>query len=197
MNTLTHSSPDITEAKRALRSQLQQKREATPATARVEASQSVKLHFIDFPHLTYAKSFAGYYAMRAEIDVLPIFNHMARYNKQMALPRVHGQYLTFHPWKPGEPLHTDPMGVKVPLTQHHFIPEVVLVPLLGFDSRGYRIGYGGGFYDRSIAALRQTGAPPLFFGVAYSDQEVEQIPTEPHDQKLDGILTEKGASLFS
>lgn len=185
------------EAKAALRRQMLSLRENMPASQRVEASQSVKLHFIDFPHLTYAKSFAGYYAIRGEVDVLPIFNHMAKYNKTMALPRIHGQYLTFHSWRPGEPLQDEGMGIKVPYGANHFIPEVLLVPLLAFDKRGYRLGYGGGYYDRSIAALRQMGIAPLCVGVAYSQQEVDALPAEPHDQKLDGILTEKGVSLFA
>ena len=71
------------------------------------------------------------------------------------------------------------------------------MPLLAFDARGYRLGYGGGYYDRSMKALRHMGIAPLFFGVAYSQQEVPALPAEAHDQKLDGILTEKGVSLFS
>lgn len=192
-----HTAPTLAQAKAQLREHMLSLRQNMPAMQRVEAAQSVKLHFIDFPHLTYAKSFAGYSAIRGEVDILPIFNHMAKYDKQMALPRTHGQYLTFHSWKPGEPLQDDHLGIKVPLGASHFIPEVVLVPLLAFDNRGYRLGYGGGFYDRSMHALRQMGVAPLFFGVAYSEQEVASIPTEPHDQKLDGILTEKGVSLFS
>ncbi len=188
---------DTTQIKAQLRQQALQLRQNIPAAQRVEYAQSVKLHFIDFPHLTYAKSFAGYYAVRGEVDVLPIFNHMAKYEKHMALPRTHGQYLTFHSWRPGEPLQDDHLGIKVPFGEAHFIPEVVLVPLLAFDSRGYRLGYGGGYYDRSMQALRNMNIAPLFIGVAYSEQEMPELPIEPHDQKLDGILTEKGVSLFS
>jgi 5-formyltetrahydrofolate cyclo-ligase len=188
---------DTAQTKAQLRQHALERRQNIPLTQRVEYAQSVKLHFIDFPHLTYAKSFAGYYAVRGEVDILPIFNHMAKYEKHMALPRTHGQYLTFHSWRPGEPLQDDHLGIKVPFGEAHFIPEVVLVPLLAFDARGYRLGYGGGYYDRSMQALRQMSISPLFIGVAYSDQEVPDLPTEPHDQKLDGILTEKGVSLFS
>lgn len=198
--TTTYAPPSLSvaaQAKAQLRQQMLTARQSMPAMQRVEAAQSVKLHYIDFPHLTYAKSFAGYYAVRGEVDVLPIFNHMARYSKQMALPRIAGEYLTFHSWRPGEALQDGPLGIKVPLGTQHFIPEVVLVPLLAFDARGYRLGYGGGYYDRSMAALRNIGVSPLFIGVAYSDQEVPEIPAELHDQKLDGILTEKGVSLFS
>ena len=193
----THTLQDVAQQKAQLRQRMLDWRQNLPTPQRVEAAQSVKLHFIDFPHLTYAKSFAGYSAIRGEVDVLPIFNHMARYEKHMALPKVHGQYLTFHLWKPGEHLQQDQFGIKTPYGAQHFIPEVVLVPLLAFDARGYRLGYGGGYYDRSMHALRKMGTAPLFFGVAYSEQEVPQIPMEPHDEKLDGILTEKGASLFS
>jgi 5-formyltetrahydrofolate cyclo-ligase len=72
----------------------------------------------------------------------------------------------------------------------------VLVPLLAFDGEGYRLGYGGGYYDRAIANLRRSPAPPLFIGVAYSMQEIEQVPTNENDLPLDGILTELGVSMF-
>ncbi len=73
---------------------------------------------------------------------------------------------------------------------------MVLVPLLAFDSAGFRLGYGGGYYDRTIEAMRQFETPPLFIGVAFGMQEVDSLPAEMHDQQLDGILTEVGVSMF-
>ena len=72
-----------------------------------------------------------------------------------------------------------------------------LVPLLAYDSKGYRLGYGGGYYDATMAAMRRFETPPLFIGVGYSMQELERVPTHEGDQRLDGILTELGVSMFS
>ncbi len=189
---------DIATNKAQLRQQMLQARQELPTATRLEAAESVKLHFADHPHLTYAQSFAGYYAVRGEVDILPIFNHMAKFKKLMALPRTHGQFLYFHGWAPGKPLEDGAYGIKVPpATSFTMLPEVILVPLLAFDDRGYRLGYGGGYYDRVIAALRQSvEKPPLFVGVAYDMQEAPALPIEPHDQKLDAILTNEGVSMF-
>jgi 5-formyltetrahydrofolate cyclo-ligase len=76
------------------------------------------------------------------------------------------------------------------------MPAIILVPLLAFDGEGYRLGYGGGYYDRTMEAMRQFDSPPLFIGVGYSMQEIDQVPTDDHDAPLDGILTELGVSIF-
>lgn len=187
--------------KNALRQQMLTKRQAVAPGERLRMAQSIKLHFADHPHLTYAQSFAGYYAMRGELDVLPIFNHMQRFHKVMALPRMLPQrQLRFYQWQPGEPLEEGAYGVKQPPeTATECVPEVVLVPLLAFDTRGFRLGYGGGYYDRLMQTMRtQTETkPPLFIGVAMSLQEIPDVPTEPHDAPLDGVLTEMGVSLFT
>ncbi len=176
------------------------KREAIPAATRLEAAQAVANHFADHPYLTYAASFAGYYAMRGEMDVLPVFNRMARFHKRTALPAIHApeQPLIFREWQPGVPLEAAAFGTKQPLAeQPELVPEVVLVPLLAFDTAGHRIGYGSGYYDRTIRTLRQTlERPPWFIGTAFAIQEVPHIPTDESDQPLDGILTEEGVSVF-
>ncbi len=91
-----------------------------------------------------------------------------------------------------------PLGVEEPLpTTPAIMPEIILVPLLAFDGEGYRLGYGGGYYDRTMEAMRRFETPPKFIGVAYGMQEIDQVPTGEYDQKLDGILTELGVSMFS
>lgn len=187
-------------SKESLREQLQRTRAAMSASARLEAAAAMALHFSDHPYLTYAASFAAYVSMRAEAEPLPIFTRMAKFGKRTALPRIgDDDMLHFHEWSPGHPLEEGLHGTRQPeASSPEFIPEVVLVPLLGFDAQGYRLGYGGGYYDRTIAHLRATcEKPPLFVGMAFAAQEVPHIPTEPHDARLDGILTEHGASFFS
>jgi 5-formyltetrahydrofolate cyclo-ligase len=122
---------------------------------------------------------------------------MARYRKRTALPRAEGQNLAFHEWKRGDALKRNTLGVEEPLVEAEiFLPEIILVPLLAFDGDGYRLGYGGGYFDRTMRALRETAHPPQFIGVAYGLQEVEQVPIDDGDEKLDGILTEFGVSMF-
>lgn len=192
-----HTTADT---KQALRQEMLARREAIPAATRLEAAQAIANHFADHPYLTYAGSFAGYYAMRGEVDVLPVFNRMARFHKRTALPAIHApeQPLIFREWQPGVRLEAAAFGTKQPAAdQPEFIPEVVLVPLLAFDAVGHRIGYGSGYYDRTIQALRAAQAsPPWFIGTAFALQEVPHISAEESDQPLDGILTEEGVSVF-
>jgi len=189
----------IAAAKQHARQQAFSKRSAITGSVRLSASQSVANHFADHPYLTYAASFAGYYPIRDELDVLPIFNRMAAFHKQMALPHIQSTQplMTFKSWTPGQPLDTGAHGIKTTAeTAPDLIPEVVLVPLLAFNPSGYRLGYGGGYYDRVIAHYRTQGLPTRFFGVAYALQEDTSFPVDAHDQPLDGILTEEGVSMF-
>ena len=195
-----HTAPDrtLTVAKRKLREQMQQRRIALPHALVASASQSVARHFADHPILAFASSFAGYKAMRSEIDILPTFELMGRYRKTTALPCVMpDKSLLFRQWRPGDALMRHALGMEEPTADAPtLLPEIILVPLLAFDGDGYRLGYGGGYYDRTMQALREVEKPPLFIGVAYSLQEVEQVPTGAEDQPLDGILTEFGVSMF-
>jgi 5-formyltetrahydrofolate cyclo-ligase len=91
----------------------------------------------------------------------------------------------------GSPMEVGPFGILVPATGAWLVPALLLVPLLAFDAAGWRLGYGGGFYDRTLAALRAR-APTLAVGFAYAAQEVPEVPREPFDQRLDAVVTEAG-----
>lgn len=123
---------------------------------------------------------------------------MARFEKRTALPHLTPEKsMIFREWKLGDPLIRHAMGMEEPKAEAtEFIPEIILTPLIAFDGDGYRLGYGGGYYDRTMEALRALEKPPLFIGVAFSLQEVEQVPTDANDAPLDGILTELGVSMF-
>ncbi|HYE46858.1 MAG TPA: 5-formyltetrahydrofolate cyclo-ligase [Caulobacter sp.] len=137
---------------------------------------------------------ALYKALGAEIDPRPMADALSRRGWRLALPAVidlEGP-LEFRAWKPRDALARDLAGLLAPLESAPPVaPSLILVPLLAFDRRGHRLGQGGGFYDRTFAALRGAGAPPLI-GLAYQGQEVEAVPHGPFDQPLDGILTEAG-----
>ncbi len=189
---------DLVAEKRKLRQQMQAKRTQVSQAMAATASQAVARHFADHPILAFAESFAGYVAMRGEIDVLPVFEIMAKWDKTVALPCIRPEKnLHFREWSLGEPLVKSQVGSMEPLaTNPSIISAVVLVPLLAFDGDGYRLGYGGGYYDRTIHTMRGFKTPPLFIGVAYSAQEIARMPSDEHDQPLDGILTELGVSMF-
>ena len=102
-----------------------------------------------------------------------------------------GLPLRFALWEPGSTLIEGPFGAMIPAAPHWMEPEILIVPLVAFDARGGRLGYGGGFYDRTLEALRAR-RPTRAFGFAYAAQEDTSLPLEPTDQSLDFIITERG-----
>ena len=140
------------------------------------------------------KRLAGYMAMRTEIDPTAA---MAAHDGPVGVPVIlgAGQALKFREWSPGCAMMPGEFGAAIPAEGAWIEPEVLIVPLLAFDARGYRLGYGGGFYDRTLEGLRARG-PVLAVGFAFDAQEVAEVPTEPTDQRLDMIVTESGVRQF-
>ena len=104
--------------------------------------------------------------------------------------------LTFRAWRPGDAARLGAFGIHEPLPEaEELTPDVVLTPLLAFDRRGGRLGFGAGYYDATLEALRSRG-PVLAIGLAFETQEVDQVPTEPHDQRLDAVVTPAGIVRF-
>ena len=99
--------------------------------------------------------------------------------------------LAFRTWRPGVATVAGPLGVEVPVEGEPAEPDVLLVPMLAFDGRGHRLGYGGGFYDRTIAGLRARGRVTAF-GFAYAAQQVDEVPDGETDMRLDAVITEAG-----
>ncbi len=132
---------------------------------------------------------AGYWPIRGEIDPRPLLLALGR---PIALPVTGGRgtVLGFRLWRPGEPLAPGPFGLSEP-TGPPAAPDLLLVPLLAYDACGNRLGYGGGYYDRTIAA---TGVPAI--GAAYAAQEVAAVPVGPDDRPLAGVVTEAGLRFF-
>ncbi len=136
------------------------------------------------------RALSGYMPMRTEIDPLPA---MAAHQGPVCVPVIIGkqQPLKFREWSPGSAMIVGEFGALIPETGAWIEPEVVIVPLLAFDARGYRLGYGGGFYDRTLQHLRAK-RPTIAIGFAFSTQEIAQVPIDEHDQRLDAIITEQG-----
>ena len=132
---------------------------------------------------------SGYWPMRGEADPRPA---LAAHAGPVCLPVVEarGRPLRFRRWAPGDPLVSGAYGAMVPAEDAgELAPDVLIVPLLAFDRAGYRLGYGGGFYDRTLQALRATG-PRQAIGLAFAAQEVAAVPRTATDQPLDLIVTE-------
>ena len=140
------------------------------------------------PHA--GRALAGYMAMRTEIDPTAA---MAAHQGPVCVPVIvaAAQPLRFREWTPGCAMMLGAFGAMIPAEGGWIEPEVLIVPLLAFDARGYRLGYGGGFYDRTLQALRARH-PTLAIGFAFAAQEMPQVPVDATDQRLDAILTENG-----
>ena len=186
---------DVAEAKRALRERaLAQRKAIAPEDAgrAARALRDLALGAVPFPR---GASIAGYWPLSGELDVQPLLGALSKRGHSTALPVVvaRGQPLAFRTWKPGDGLERAGFGLSVPQREApELTPRVLLVPLLAFDSCGRRIGWGGGFYDRTIAALRAKGAL-LAVGVGFAAQEVSMVPTESFDVPLDWVVTERAA----
>ncbi|MGR3292210.1 MAG: 5-formyltetrahydrofolate cyclo-ligase [Paracoccaceae bacterium] len=139
---------------------------------------------------------SGYMPIRTEIDTLPALAVLSK-THTIAVPVVlgSGQPLEFHRWRPGCPMKAGAFGARIPVAAEPIVPKVVILPLLAFDARGYRLGYGGGFYDRTLEILRSRGLV-LAVGFAYDAQEIDNVPTEATDQPLDAVVTERDIRCF-
>ncbi len=137
---------------------------------------------------------AGYMPMRTEIDPLPA---MATHIGPLCVPVIvaRGAALRFRHWTPDCVLEPGAFGALIPTSGDWLVPTVLIVPLLAFDARGYRLGYGGGFYDRTLATLRK-GGPVTAIGYAFADQEVPEVPIDATDARLDAVVTEQGLRQF-
>ena len=135
---------------------------------------------------------AGYLPLQSEIDARPLMRALADAGHKLALPCIKRKEhpLEFRRYRFGDKLRGGAYNTREPLRGAELVePDIVLLPLLAFARNGMRLGYGGGFYDRTLADLRSK--KPIFAcGLAYAGQEVPVLPTDEYDQKLDGILTE-------
>jgi len=155
--------------------------------------------FADELSFPLGANIAGTWPIRDEADPSALMTALAAKGHSLALPCIiaREEPLQFRKWSERDATIVNLFGIAEPLEDAEVVaPQVVLVPMLAFDADGYRLGYGGGYYDRTLASLREAGMV-LAVGIAYAGQEVPRLPRKPHDEKLDLILTEKGVRRFT
>ena len=193
---------DIAAAKRTLRQDLMARRRAFAASpdARAAASRAIARHVLRLLPLADGVQVSVFWTFGDEIDTLPLLNALDALGATVCLPRLRGKDhpLAFHPWRPGDTLIPHRFGPLEPSADlPELLPQILLVPLLGFDGLGFRLGYGGGFYDRTLHLLRTEAPEPLAIGLAFACQEVPALPREPFDEHVAMVVTENGPRLFT
>jgi 5-formyltetrahydrofolate cyclo-ligase len=180
----------MTDAKAIARAEAEARRAAVPERARTAAAAALARAL----EAHAGRPVSGYLPIRSEADPLPAMA-LAALRGPVAVPVVvaRGAPLSFRRWHPGAVLEPGPLGTRAPpAAAGDLRPEILIVPCLAFDRAGYRLGYGGGFYDRTLAALRADGGPVLAIGFAFAAQEQAAVPRAAHDARLDAIVTENG-----
>jgi 5-formyltetrahydrofolate cyclo-ligase len=178
--------------KTELRRQALARRDALPAAERQQAAETIAARAFAVA-VAPGTIVAGFMPMKSEINPLPLLRALAGAGARLALPVVAGQGkpLIMRAWAFGEPLAAGVWGIREPEpAAPEVAPDILIVPLLAFDRAGQRVGYGAGYYDRTIAALRAR-QPVLAIGLAFAAQEIAAVPATPHDAPLDLVLTER------
>jgi len=189
----TRIDSTIDQRKAALRAQALSRRDSIPPAERAAAAEALARQPFPIP-VASGIVVAGYSPLKSELNPLPLMRRCAALGAQLALPVVagRGKPLIMRGFAFGEPLGSGVWGIREPLPDApEVFPDILLVPLLAFDRRGNRIGYGAGYYDRTISRLRTMKAITAI-GIAFSAQEFEDVPATSHDAPLDLVLTERG-----
>ncbi len=189
--------PGVPDAKAALRREVLARRRATHAARGGNAAHDLRERVL--AKITpQGKIIAGYWPLGDEIDLRPTLIALGEAGGQVVLPAVAGQglVLIFRGWRNGDPLDSGPFGTAHPPPRAPLLePDTLLLPLVAFDAKGNRLGYGAGYYDRTVASLRRR-RKTLVVGVAYDEQEVPEVPAAAHDQRLDGVITDRRTLWF-
>jgi 5-formyltetrahydrofolate cyclo-ligase len=182
------------EEKRAARTRALARRAAAFAQHGAEAGACLANHGLSFLELAPGAAVSGFSAIRDEIDPAALMQRLFGEGYRLALPVMQGKGLplVFRAWSPGDDMSKATWGIAEPLPgQPALDPDIVLVPLLAFDAQGYRLGYGGGFYDRTLERLRAI-KPVVAVGIAYDELKVDAVPHQSYDERLDWVLTPSG-----
>ena len=178
------------ELKDRLRSEGFSRRDALDKAFREYAARRIAGRALDCPELQSLTPVGGYWPIRSEVDSRPLMEALLDRGQDVALSQIIHPHLSWRLWRPGDVLIKGGFGVREPGPDAPGVfPSALLVPLVAFDRRGARLGYGKGHFDRAIAAL-DAKHPVLTIGLAYAVQEIEEVPVEPHDRMLDVIVTE-------
>jgi len=178
--------PDDPSQKSLLRTQLLAQRRQLSAERKAAAEAALCAHLLAWFEAHRITSLGVYFPIRQEPDLYPLYNALSTKGVHLSLPIIRGadQPLDFVQWTPGDPLIKDALGTSVPATVQQTQPQALLIPCLGFNAQRIRLGYGGGFYDRTLAQQPR----PVSIGVAYSEA-LTVFTGEAHDIALDLIFT--------
>lgn len=181
--------------RRQLRSQLRERRRALPAAQRIAAADRLAAHLLALPFAQHTGHVAGYWAMDGEI-ALHAWQLKLPHGCTYCLPVIAGERLAFAPWRPGDALGSNRYGIPEPLVEPDALlsaeqMSLVVLPLVGFDATGGRLGMGGGWYDRSFAFRHDSPAPPWLVGAGFGFQRLDApLDAAPWDVPLDAACTE-------
>ena len=183
---------DCSEAKAALRKVAFSARRQAHATQSA-APEAVRNHFLAAGLHRASKIAAGYRPIQTEIEPTPLMIALIENGLRLSVPVIQGagQPLLFREWTPGTRMEAGIFGAEIPAEGDWLEPDLVLVPLVAFDAGGARLGYGGGYYDRTLELLRKR-KPVRAIGIAYAAQHVDRVPVDASDQRLDMVITEEG-----
>ena len=183
-------SPPPSELKERVRSEVFARRDGLDKHVRHEAARGIADRALALPELKDVTPVGGYWPIRSEVDPRPLMEALLARGQDVALSQILHPHLSWRLWQPGDVLVKGGFGVREPGPDApEVFPKALLVPLVAFDRRGGRIGYGKGHFDRAIAAL-EGQHPVLTIGLAYAVQEIDEVPVEPHDRLLDVVITE-------
>ena len=194
-------TPSIEELKRGLRRQARERRAAAHGRSAASAALALRDRLVVGDGLPpgAGRVVAGYAPIGEEIDVTPALGALLERGCTCFLPAVVGgeRVLEFRAWRPDLPMQPGAYGIpEPPATASTGSPDLLLVPLLAFDRRGGRLGYGGGYYDRTLAALRAQDRKVSAVGLAFAGQRVAALPRDAGDEPLDWLVSEAGAVRF-
>lgn len=187
---------NVEQAKAELRLQAHAARAALSPNSRAEAAERVAQHFFAAVSLLPDDVVAAYWRIRDELDCQPILVRLMDSGQTVVLPVVVGpeKPLEMRVWEQGTALYEAGFGTLAPTDlAPQREPDIVIMPLLGFDQHGTRLGYGGGYYDRTLAHMKKS---PRLIGLAFAAQELSDIPRDSHDVPLDAVITEAGYRQF-
>lgn len=187
---------DLYQRKAAMRDAAQERRKAAHAAAQGAgqgAGEAARDHFLAAGLHEGARVASAYRRIRSELDPTPLMLALVERGCRLCVPVIEGKGLPlkFREWTPQTRMQPGPFGAQVPSEGDWLQPDLLIVPLLAFDDTGLRLGYGGGFYDRTIARLRGNG-PVRAVGFGYAAQRVDAVPADETDERLDAIVTEAG-----
>jgi len=183
---------DIMQWRKAERQRLIAERLAIPGDIRRRQAHQIAATLDEVIGEVHGRFISAYWPFRGEPDLRAFMARVSDRAGRCALPVVveRGRPLVFRPWSPVEPLVKGVWNIPVPASTEEVVPDIVIAPVVGFDHACYRLGYGGGFFDLTLAAMKNS---PLKLGVGYRQQALVTIHPQPNDIPMDMVITEEGA----